>query len=192
MIETHDLRRTFKSRRSARSRRSVASTSASARARSSASSARTGPARRRRCGCSRRCSRPPSGEATVAGADLRREPAAGPRADRLRPPGRLDRSGRDRPRRARHPGPAVRHEQADGPGARGRGARGARPRGGRRSHDEHLLGRDEAPARRRPRHRPPAGGAVPRRADDRPRPAGARADVGRDPRACARAARRSS
>ncbi len=52
---------------------------------------------------------PTSGEATVAGADLRREPQHGPRADRLRPPGRLDRSGRDRPRRARHPGPAVRH-----------------------------------------------------------------------------------
>ena len=52
----------------------MASTSASARARSSASSARTGPARRRPCGCSRRSSRPTSGEATVAGADLRREP----------------------------------------------------------------------------------------------------------------------
>ena len=36
---------------------------------------------------------------------------AGPRADRLRAAGRLDRSGRDRPRRARHPGPPLRHEQ---------------------------------------------------------------------------------
>ena len=51
------------------------------------------------------------------GDGRRRRPApraaAGPRADRLRPAGRLDRPGRDRPRRARHPGPAVRHDKAD-------------------------------------------------------------------------------
>ncbi len=52
---------------------------------------------------------PTSGTATVAGADLAREPPGGPPAHRLRAPGRLDRPGRDRPRRARHPGPAVRH-----------------------------------------------------------------------------------
>ena len=124
---------------------------------------------------------PTSGEATVAGADLRREPQAGPRADRLRPAGRFDRSGRDRTRRARPPVPALRHEQVRCPGARRRGAGGPRPRSGRRSHDEHLLGRDEAPARRRARHRPQAVRPVPRRADDRSRPAGTRADVGRDP-----------
>ena len=71
--------------------------------------------------------------------------------------------------------------KADGPGSRRGGAGRARPRGGRRSHDEHLFGRDEAPARRRSRHRPPAGRPVPRRADDRSRPAGPRPDVGRDP-----------
>ena len=112
-----------------RSRPSAASTSTSARARSSASSARTGPARPRRCGCSRRCSRRPAGEATVAGADLAPRAAAGPPAHRLRPAGRLDRPGRDRPRRARHPGPAVRHGQGRRP--RRRAAEvldGARPR----------------------------------------------------------------
>ena len=126
----------------------------------------------------------------------RRRPGAraadGPPADRLRAAGRLDRPGRDRPRRARPPGPAVRHGQGDRPGARGRGPRRARPRGGRRPADRHVLGRHAAPARRRARHRPPAGRPVPRRADDRPRPAGPRPDVGRDPRASARAARPSS
>ena len=106
---------------------------------------------------------------------------AGPRADRLRPPGRFDRSGRDRTRRARPPGPALRHEQVRCPGARRRGAGGPRPRSGRRSHDEHVLGRHEAPARRRPRHRPQAVGPVPRRAHDRSRPPGTGPDVGRDP-----------
>ena len=86
---------------------------------------------------------PTAGEATVAGADLRREPQQVRRADRLRPAGRLDRSGRDRPRRARHPGPPLRHEQGRRPGARRGGARRARPRGGRRPDDEHLLGRHE-------------------------------------------------
>ena len=62
-----------RARRRGRPRRRPA---ASGRARSSASSGPTAPARPRPCGCSRRCSRPTSGEATVAGADLRREPQA--------------------------------------------------------------------------------------------------------------------
>ena len=69
---------------------------------------------------------PTAGDATVAGADLRREPQARPPADRLRPAGRLDRSGRDRPRRARPPGPALRHERRPT-------RRPARPRSSRRS-----------------------------------------------------------
>ena len=100
-------------RQGGRSKPSVASTSRSARARSSASSARTAPARRRPCGCSRRCSRRPRASAVVAGADLHPRAGRGPPPDRLRAAGRLDRPGRDRSRRARHPGPAVRHGQAD-------------------------------------------------------------------------------
>ena len=49
-------------------------------------------------------------------------------------------------------------------------------------YDPDLLGRHEAPARRRAGHRPPTGRPVPRRAHDRPRPAGPGAHVGRDPR----------
>ena len=49
--------------------------------------------------------------------------------------------------------------------------------------DRHLFGRHAPPPRRRARHRPPPARAVPRRADDRARPAGARPHVGRDPRA---------
>ncbi len=59
MIETKDLRRTFKSRKRA-SRPSAASTWRSRRARSSGSSARTAPARPPRCGCWRRCSSRPA------------------------------------------------------------------------------------------------------------------------------------
>jgi ABC-2 type transport system ATP-binding protein len=73
MIDTTDLRRTFKTR-TGRSKPSRAWTSTWARARSSASSDRTAPARRRRCGCSATLITPTAGEATVAGADLRRQP----------------------------------------------------------------------------------------------------------------------
>ena len=99
------------------------------------------------------------------------------------PAGRLDRSGRDRPRRARPPGPALRHV----------GKRDAKARAA-----EVLAALDLEAAADRPTgtysggmrrrldvglgHRPPAAGPVPRRADDRPRPAGAGPDVGRDPR----------
>ena len=181
MIETHDLRRTFKSRKSrGRSR------------------PRRRPQRRRRRDL--RLPRPergrqdddpadardapdarPSGEATVAGADLRREPQLV--RERI---GYVPQGGSTDPAETGRgelvlQGRLYGMNKADGPGARRGGAGRARPRGGRRSHDEHLFGRDEAPARRRARHRPQAGGPVPRRADDRPRPAGPRADVGRDP-----------
>ena len=52
---------------------------------------------------------PTSGEATIAGADLRREPQAVRERIGYVPQGGLDRPGRDRPRRARHPGPPLRH-----------------------------------------------------------------------------------
>ena len=68
----------------------------------------------------------PRGEARVAGVDLRREPQLVRAADRLRPAGRLDGSGRDRPRRARPPGPALRDERQPTP-------RRARPRSSPRS-----------------------------------------------------------
>ena len=108
MIETHDLRRTFKSRKWRRSRPSAASTCRSGRARSSASSDPNGAGKTTTLRMLATLLTPTSGEAVVAGADLRREPQAGPRADRLRAPGRFHRPGRDRSRRARHPGPPVR------------------------------------------------------------------------------------
>ena len=64
-----------------------------------------------------------------------------------------------------------------------RGARGARADRRRRPADRHLLGRHAPPPRRRARHRPPPARPVPRRADDRARPAGPRPHVGRDPQA---------
>ena len=91
-----------------------------------------------------------------------RDPAgARPRADRLRAAGRLDRSGRDRPRRARPPGPPVRHGQ----GRRGtpRRARCSPPSTSTAAADRqarHVVGRHAPPARRRPRHRPPAGASL--------------------------------
>ena len=68
------------------------------------------------------------------------------------------------------------------PAPRGRAARALRAHRRRRSHGEDVLRRHAAPAR--PRRQPggaPAG-AVPRRADHRPRPHEPAAHVGRDPR----------
>ena len=58
-------------------------------------------------------------------------------------------------------------------------ARARRPDRRRRPADEDLLGRDEAPARPGQRARPLTRGAVPRRADDRPRSGLAPDDLGR-------------
>ena len=92
------------------------------------------------------------GEATVAGADLRTRAAAGPRADRLRAAGRLDRPGRDRPRRARHPGPPVRHGQGERRSARASEVLAALDLEAAADRAiAHVLGRHEAPARCRPR-----------------------------------------
>ena len=59
-------------------------------------------------------------------------------------------------------------------------ARALRPGRGRRPHGAHLLRRHAAQARRGRRPHAPAAGAVPRRADDRSRPGGARGHVVRD------------
>ncbi len=61
-----------------------------------------------------------------------------------------------------------------------RAARPVRPRRRRRPAGQDLVGRHVPQARRRDRARAPAAGALPRRADHRPRPAGPRRDVGRD------------
>ena len=125
---------------------------------------------------------PTSGEATVAGADLRREPQLV--RERI---GYVPQGGSTDPAETGR-GELVIQGRLYGmnktQAARRRAGEVlacARPRVGRRSGDGHLFRRHEAPARRRPRHRPSAGGPVPRRADHRSRPAGAGPDVGRDP-----------
>ena len=109
--------RTFKTRERPCRGRARRRSRRSTQGRSSASSARTAPARPPRCACWRRCCTPTSGDATVAGADLPAPAGAVRRADRLRAAGRLDRSGRDRSRRARPPGAALRHGRSRREGA---------------------------------------------------------------------------
>ena len=70
-----------------------------------------------------------------------------------------------------------------GQAASGRPARPRRPDRGRRPPRRHLLGRHAAAARPRLGARPRAPGAVPRRADDRPRPGQPQGDLGGGPRA---------
>ena len=114
-------------------------------------------------------------------AICRRDPAEVRRRIGYVPQGGSTDPGRDGTRRARPAGAPVRHVGRGGEGARRRGPRDARA--GRRRRPGHLdvLGGHEAPARRRPRHRPSPARALPRRAHDRARPAGPRADVGRGP-----------
>ena len=66
-----------------------------------------------------------------------------------------------------------------GPQARRRADRAGRALRCRRPQGRRLLGRDEAPARPRTRARARAAPALPRRADDRPRPAEPHRTVGR-------------
>ena len=61
-----------------------------------------------------------------------------------------------------------------------RAARAVRPHGCRQAPGQDLLGRHAPPARPRRRARGPAAGAVPRRADDRPRPPQPHRHVGDD------------
>ena len=102
---------------------------------------------------------PTGGEATVAGADLAREPEHGPPAHRLR----AARAGPPiRPRPAAASWSSRRRlygmDKQRRPGAAARGARRARARGRRGPPDRHLLRRHAPPARHRPRHRPPPAG----------------------------------
>ena len=97
--------------------------------------------------------------------------AEGALRDRRRPPG-----GRPRPAPDRARPPAAADDAAGGPARRAQGpperaARARRADGGGRPQGEGLLGRHEAPARPRPRARPPAQHPLPRRADDGPRSA---------------------
>ena len=97
---------------------------------------------------------PTSGEATVAGFDLRQRARQGALRDRLRQPG-----GQQRPRgrgadRAGHAGPPLRDEQDRRPGTRRRARGVARALGLRRSRHQDVLRRPEAPPRHR--HRPHA------------------------------------
>ena len=74
-------------------------------------------------------------------------------------------------------------KRAAGQGARGRAARRLRPRRGGRPAGQELLRRHAAPARHRREHRRHPAADVPRRADDRPRPALAQPGLGHHPRA---------
>ena len=114
---------------------------------------------------------PTAGTALVGGLRRPQGGAEGALRDRRRPAG-----GRTRPAPHRTRPPAAADDAAGDPAGRAEGApeRAARPRradGGGGPQGEGLLGRDEAPARPRARARPPAQHPLPRRADDRPRPA---------------------
>ena len=124
---------------------------------------------------------PSSGEARVMGYDVAKEPEQVRR--RI---GYVAQSGGSDPRmsgrgelvmQGRLFGLSGAASKAARPGA----ARRDRPRRRRRPRHRRLLRRHAPPARRRDRHGPPPGPAVPRRAHDRPRPAGPGPHVGRGP-----------
>ena len=168
-VHAEGLVKTYSSR-ARKSRRSAASTCGSRPARSSASSGRTAPGSRRRCGCSRRCCRSRRARAQVAGVDVAERPRRGAPPDRRRAAGGGARPAPDRARAAGPAGAAVRPVRRGGRRPRRRAARAGRARGRGRPPHQGLLGRHEAPARPRLGARAPARGAVPRRADDGPRP----------------------
>ena len=151
---------------------------------STASSAPTAPARRRRSGCSRRCCGPTPASARVLGHDVVREADAVRGAGQPHRPARLGRRGPDRPREP-HPARAAARLQA---------AQAAKARA-----DELLeaFGLAEAAGQQVKNY---SGGMrrrldiaasivvtpradVPRRADDRARPALAQPGLGHHPRA---------
>ena len=152
-------------------------------ARSSASSDRTAPGKTTTLRMLATLITPTAGEATVAGADLRRQPGlVRQRIGYVPQGGSTDPAETGRGElvlQGRLYGMNTRRRE----GPRDRGPRRARSRDGRRPPDRHVLRRHAPPARRRPRDRPPAAGPLPRRADDRPRSAGAGAHVGGDPEA---------
>ena len=124
---------------------------------------------------------PTGGRASVAGHDLVGDPDGGPAQHRRGPPGRGDRPLHDRPRAAAPAGRAARLRPRGGPAARGGAARARGPGRRGRPPRRHVLRRHAAPARPRARPGPRAGGALPGRADDRPRPDLAPDPLGRGP-----------
>ena len=116
MIETHDLRRTFKTRGGA----VEAVRGVDLEVRAGEIFGFLGPNGAGKTTTLRMLAtllKPTGGRATVAGVDLGRDPQDGPSPDRLRAAGRFDRSGGDGSRRARDPGPAVRPRQGRRPSA---------------------------------------------------------------------------
>ena len=127
MIETHDLRRTFKARGGA----VEAVRGVDLEVRAGEIFGFLGPNGAGKTTTLRMLAtllKPTGGRRDGRGRRPRPRSAGGPSPHRLRAAGRFDRSGRDRPRRARHPGPAVRPRQDRGPAPCRRGARGARAR----------------------------------------------------------------
>ena len=146
------------------------STSTSPPAPCSACSATTAPARPPPSASSPRCPRRPTGTATVAGLDVVSDagavpPRIGVAAQQATVDGLLD-----RPRQPRDGRPAPPPAEGRGPPPGRRAARAARPHRRRRPPGQDLLRRHAPPARPRRQPRRLARGAVPRRADHRPRP----------------------
>ena len=114
------------------------------------------------------------------GGGPRRRPRGGSRAarDRLRPAGIGRRPRGDGAREPDPPGSPAGHARLRPRAALRRPARDVRPLGQGERAREDVLGWDEAPARRRDGPRPSPPRPLPRRADDRARPRGARRDVG--------------
>ena len=129
------------------------------------------------------CTLLPPTSGTREGCRLRRrpEPRCGAPPDRRGAPGDRPRPGPDRARAARASVRAVRDHRQKRQGAHRRAAGAGRADRGRRPPDQDLLGRNEAPARPRERAGAFARGAVPRRADHRPRPRFASDCLGRGP-----------
>ncbi len=127
--------------------------------------------------------RPDAGSARVLGHDIVDEADAVRGARQPHRPARLGRRGPDRAREPRPARAAAGSEARRRQGARGRAAGGVRPRRCRRPAGQELLRGHAAPARHRGEHRRHARGDVPRRADDRARPALAQPGLGHHPRA---------
>ena len=121
---------------------------------------------------------PTSGDAVVAGCDIRHDPAGVRRRIGYVGQGNVGRAHPAGARRAARPGRVLRPRSPRDAGAGRRAHRVARARPGRRPAGAVALGRPEAPARHRARAHPPPRAAVPRRAVDRTRPAQPRQPVG--------------
>ena len=178
MIETHNLRKTFKSRKGAVE--AVAGVDLDVR--KGEIFGFLGPNGAGKTTTLRMLSTllpPTSGEATVAGFDLLHDPA------KVRYEiGYVSQEGSSAPEipgrdRAGHSGPPLRHDQGASPAAGRRAHHRARARRLRGPADKDLFGRTETPPRHRHRPHAPAPAAVPRRADHGARSAEQGSDVGR-------------